>query len=149
MYRKVALQKQAFDLSTEIELLKSSIGVQGARVIFTGSVRADDGVQALFLEHYPGMTEAALENIASSAADRWPLQGLVLIHRIGELLPGSDIVLVVTASTHRRAAFEANTALADYLKTQVPLWKRETGAGIDRWVESSTEDKAAARFWLD
>lgn len=145
MYKKTALQTQPFDLADERALMRAAVPAQGAEVSFTGSVRADDGVETLFLEHYAGMTEAALNKIVDKVARRWPLQAVVLIHRIGELVVGDDIVLVITASAHRQAAFEANMAIVDYLKTEVPLWKREIGAGIDRWVESSP-DKATARL---
>lgn len=127
--------------------MHASIGATGARAIFSGAVREDDGVETLFLEHYPGMTEAALERIADDALARWPLQGIVLIHRIGTLCAGEEIVLVITASHHRQAAYEANFFLMDHLKTDVPLWKQEAGATFERWVESTARDKQAARKW--
>ena len=147
MYQKVRLQKEPFSLSAECELMQSAIGATGARATFTGAVREDEGVETLFLEHYPGMTEAALAHIAEQAAARWPLQGLVLIHRIGALHTNEEIVLVITASTHRQAAFEANAFLMDYLKTEVPLWKQARGANFQRWVESTAEDRRASARW--
>lgn len=127
--------------------MQTNIGAVGARAIFTGAVREDDGVETLFLEHYPGMTETALENITDQALERWPLLGVTLIHRIGTLNAGEEIVLVITAASHRTAAYEANCFLMDHLKTCVPLWKRESGATFERWVESTTHDRQVASQW--
>jgi molybdopterin synthase catalytic subunit len=122
----------------------------GAVVTFTGLCRDEGGrLAALELEHYPGMAEAELARVAAEAAQRWPLRGATIIHRFGKIRPGANIVLVVTASAHRRAAFEAAEFLMDYLKTRAPFWKREhlvdgtTGA----WVEAKDTDDAAAERW--
>jgi molybdopterin synthase catalytic subunit len=101
----------------------------------------------MMLEHYPGMTEAELERIEAEANARWPLQASLIVHRIGSLKPGDNIVLVITASEHRDAAFDAARFLMDYLKTRAPLWKRETGKGGDRWVEASARDDTATTRW--
>jgi molybdopterin synthase catalytic subunit len=100
------------------------------------------------LEHYPGMTEAELARVEEEALARWPLAASLVIHRIGELRPGDNIVLVVTASAHRDAAFEAAAFLMDYLKTRAPFWKKETGAdGTGRWVEARGSDTEALARW--
>jgi molybdopterin synthase catalytic subunit len=99
------------------------------------------------LEHYPGMTEAELQRIEAEACARWKLQASLIVHRYGTLKPGDNIVLVVTASEHRDAAFDAAKFLMDYLKTRAPFWKRETGTGGTRWVGASTGDDAAAARW--
>ena len=99
------------------------------------------------LEHYPGMTERQLGEILAEAESRWPLEAALVIHRYGELAPGDRIVLVVTASAHRQAAFEANAFLIDWLKTKAPFWKLEQAGGERRWVEAKTSDDAAAARW--
>lgn len=147
-YRHIALQAECFDPAAETRRMEAKIKAQGATVTFVGSVRDDDGVSALSLEHYPGMTEAALERISDTAFERWALAGLTIVHRIGTLMPGDPIVLVITMAAHRRAAFDANMFLMDYLKTEVPLWKKEQVAGVERWVESTKADQLAARAWF-
>src|SRR5699024_8478735 len=104
-------------------------------------------ISAMELEHYPGMTERALEEIVAEARGRWPLHGVRVIHRYGPLAPGDRIVLVVTASRHRQAAFEAAAFLMDYLKTRAPFWKKETGAEGSVWVDARETDDAAAERW--
>ena len=105
-------------------------------------------VKGLALEHYPGMTEKALANIVAEARGRWPLQECTLIHRIGELLLGDQIVLVVVSSAHREAAFEACHFIMDFLKTRAPFWKKElTADGVQRWVEARASDDAALARW--
>ena len=99
------------------------------------------------LEHYPGMTEQALEEIEAEARRRWPLTGALIIHRIGRLSPGERIMMVATASAHRAAAFEAASFLMDYLKTKAPFWKKEEAGGEARWVDAREEDDAAAARW--
>ena len=116
-------------------------------VAFTGLVRADDGLEALTLEHYPAMTLRQLEAIAAEAAARWPLLAGTIIHRHGRLLPGEPIVLVITASPHRAAAFEAAEFLMDWLKSRAPFWKKERTPEGERWVESRASDDAAAGRW--
>ena len=123
----------------------------GAIVTFTGTVRdtaKGTAVTALALEHYPGMTERELERIEAQAHARWPLQGTLIVHRVGPLAPGDNIVLVVAASAHRHAAFEAAAFLMDYLKTQAPFWKSETDAdGRAHWVDARESDDAVLARW--
>ena len=120
----------------------------GALVSFTGHVRADDGVAALWLEHHPRMTLAALDALAAQAMARWPLAAVTLIHRVGAIPVGEAIVLVAVAGPHRDAAFDAARYLIDRLKTDVPLWKRETMAdGTARWVAQKPGDVARAGDW--
>lgn len=122
----------------------------GAVVSFTGLVRETTeagAIEALELEHYPGMTEQALEDIVAEARDRWPLQNLRLIHRYGAMAPGEGIVMVLTASRHRQAAFQAAEFLMDYLKTKAPFWKKETGAHGGAWVDARESDDAATKRW--
>lgn len=122
----------------------------GAVCAFIGRVRgANDGddVTALELEHYPGMTEAALEAICAEAEARWPLTGVMAVHRVGRLLPGEPIVLAAAASAHRDAAFEAARFVMDALKTDAPFWKKETGPAIDRWLDARAGDAAARARW--
>lgn len=143
----VRVQQEDFDLGAEAEALGRG-GEAGAVVTFTGHVRgAADGVEAMTLEHYPGMTEAALEEIEAEAMRRWPLTGAVIIHRVGRLLPGERIMMVATASPHRAAAFEAAEFLMDYLKTRAPFWKKEETGGEARWVDAREADDTAAARW--
>lgn len=142
---RVAVQEEAFSVEAESRPLMALGG--GALATFTGIVRADDGIDQLYLEHYPGMTEAALETLATEAQARWSLLGTVLIHRVGVLAPGDPIVFVATCAAHRAAALEACTYLIDRLKTDAPFWKRERRAGQANWVEArSSDDQAAARW---
>ncbi|WP_293773768.1 molybdopterin synthase catalytic subunit MoaE [uncultured Pantoea sp.] len=122
----------------------------GAVVTFTGKVRnhnLGDDVAALTLEHYPGMTEKALQEIVDAARERWPLQRVTVIHRVGELFPGDEIVLVGVTSAHRGSAFSAAEFIMDYLKTRAPFWKREATEQGDRWVDARDSDHQAARRW--
>ena len=147
----VRVQTEDFDLSTEVARLTAGRDDGGAIVTFTGTVRADAGGRALAsmtLEHYPGMTEAELARVEAEACARWPLAASLVIHRTGELRPSDNIVLVVTASAHRQAAFEAAAFLMDYLKTRAPFWKKETGAdGSGRWVDARDSDTDALARW--
>lgn len=146
----IRLQREAFDLAAEMAALECSGAGAGAVVTFTGRVRAASPlgrVEAIELEHYPGMTEKSLQAIAAEAERRWPLQGIRLIHRIGYLPAGDSIVLVVTASAHREAAFQAAAFLMDYLKTRAPFWKKEWVGGVAHWVEAKSSDAAAADRW--
>ena len=121
----VRVQREAFDIKTEIDAVRGGRTDIGAIVTFTGTVREmtkAGAIRSMTLEHYPGMTEAELERIEGEARERWPLQATTIIHRFGELSPGDDIVLVVTASAHRHAAFEAAAFLMDFLKTRAPFW---------------------------
>jgi molybdopterin synthase catalytic subunit len=144
----IRVQQEDFDIGAEIATLKAGRTDIGAIVTFTGTVRDQDGaVEAMTLEHYPGMTERELTRIEAEAHARWPLQASLIVHRYGALKPGDTIVLVVTASEHRDAAFDAAKFLMDYLKTSAPLWKREEGPGGSRWVEASEGDTAARLRW--
>lgn len=146
----VRVQPEAFDIGTEIAALTVGRTDIGAVVSFTGLVRDlshGAAVEAMTLEHYPAMTEKALAAVAAEAAARWPLQGGIVIHRFGRLVPGDMIVLVMVASTHRGAAFEAAAFLIDWLKTRAPFWKREEAGGIARWVAAQSSDEDAAARW--
>jgi len=144
----IRVQTHDFDVGAEIAQIKGARTDIGAIVSFTGTVRdADDTVTEMTLEHYPGMTETELAKIEMDAHARWPLQASLIVHRVGTLKPGDNIVLVVTASAHRDAAFDAAKFLMDYLKTSAPFWKRETGPGGDRWVGAKATDDAAASRW--
>ena len=143
------VQEADFDIAAEIDALTAGRADVGAVVTFTGLVRevAGGGDQSLTLEHYPGMTEKALAEIEAQAQARWPLTGSTIVHRVGPLAPGDRIVLVVTASAHRQAAFEAAAFLMDWLKTKAPFWKKqESGAGTE-WVDAREADDAAAARW--
>lgn len=147
----VKVQSEDFDVASEVDALTSGRTDIGAIVTFTGRVRDDDKgrpIKSMTLEHYPGMTEEELSRIEADAKVRWPLQASLIIHRTGELYPGDNIVLVVTASAHRQAAFEAAGFLMDYLKTRAPFWKKETSpAGESSWVEARENDETAATRW--
>ena len=142
----IRVSEADFDLGAEYAALQTSTGI-GAIVAFTGLVRDWPGGSAMTLEHYPGMTERALGQIAENAQARWPLTGITLIHRVGRLAPGEQIVLVLTASAHRKAAYEANEFIMDYLKTEAPFWKQETGAAGTHWVDAREADTAARQRW--
>lgn len=144
----IRVQKENFDIGAEIARVRAGRTDIGAIVAFIGSVRDQAGeVSEMTLEHYPGMTETELERIEAEAKARWPLQASLIVHRVGTLEPGDNIVLVVTASQHREAAFEAARFLMDYLKTRAPFWKRESGPGGSRWVEAKADDDEAAADW--
>jgi len=143
------IQREDFDVAAEIAAMTAGRTDVGAIVTFTGRVRGEaGGISAMTLEHYPGMTEAELARIEAEAQVRWPLEACLIVHRVGDLKPGDNIVLVVTVSAHRRAAFEAAGFLMDYLKTRAPFWKKETdSSGNETWVEACEGDEAAARRW--
>jgi molybdopterin synthase catalytic subunit len=144
----IRVQQEDFDIGAEIAALKAGRTDIGAIVAFLGTVRDQDGgIEALTLEHYPGMTEGELTRIEAEAQSRWPLQASLIVHRVGTLRPSDNIVLVLTASAHREAAFAAAEFLMDYLKTRAPLWKRESGPGGSRWVEANAKDDAASTRW--
>lgn len=146
----VRIQAENFDTAAEIAKLGNGRTDIGAIVTFTGLCRDEGGMlAALELEHYPGMAEGEIVRIVEKAVSRWPLTGATVIHRFGKIPPGDNIVLVVTASAHRRAAFEAGEFLMDFLKTRAPFWKKEhrrDGTATD-WVEATTGDDAAAARW--
>lgn len=148
----VRLQHEDFDVGAEVAALTHGRTDIGAVVNFIGICRAgpeDDRISAMTLDHYPQMAQAELERIEAQARQRWPLQGVTIIHRHGRLVPGDNIVLVVTASMHRQAAFEAASFLMDYLKTRAPFWKKEERASGTGWVAAKDEDDAAAARWDD
>jgi molybdopterin synthase catalytic subunit len=146
----IRVQDTAFDAATELRQFRAAHSSSGATVMFIGTVREmSEGqrIEGMTLEHYPGMTEKALAEIEAEALKRWPLDASLVIHRYGRLQPGDDIVLVIAASAHREAAFEACAFLMDWLKTKAPFWKLEESAGKSRWVEARDHDDAAARRW--
>ena len=155
---RVTVQSADFDLSAEVAALRAGDGGVGAVVAFVGTVRdrdpgAGDGggqpgsISAMTLEHYPGMTEKAIEAMVDEAFRRFDLRGVRVIHRVGPLLPGDQIVLVVVGSAHRGEAFQGCEFLMDYLKTQAPFWKKETTAEGERWVDARVTDDAAMARW--
>jgi molybdopterin synthase catalytic subunit len=150
----VRLQREPFDVAAEAAKLSRGRDDVGAVVTFTGICRgSEDGapIAALTLEHYPGMAEAEIERHVQDALERWPLAGVTVIHRFGRIAPGEDIVMVVTASSHRTAAFAAAEFLMDYLKTRAPFWKQvEKASGQNSsktWVEAKASDDVAADRW--
>jgi len=156
---KIKVQTEAFELGEELRGLSANDTRIGAVTSFIGLMRdfnqedynkqgvASYPVEAMYLEHYPGMTEKALQQIANEATQRWPLYGLTIIHRTGNFLPGDQIVLVAAASAHREDSIQCCSFLIDYLKTRAPFWKRErTGEG-ERWVTARQSDEAASQRW--
>jgi molybdopterin synthase catalytic subunit len=145
----IRIQEADFDVARESALLTAGRTDVGAVVSFSGICRGSDGdgVAALILEHYPGMAEAEIARHVEEALSRWPLKGVTVIHRVGRLTPGENIVLVLTASGHREAAFHAAEFLMDYLKTSAPFWKREETSSGAGWVEAQAHDDAAAARW--
>jgi molybdopterin synthase catalytic subunit len=144
--RRVSVQAEDFDAAAAHAALEALS--PGAIASFTGLVRADGGVTSMTLEHYPGMTEASLNRLADQALARWPLDGLILIHRYGKLALGERIVHVACASPHRAAALQACAFLIDQLKTNAPFWKLESREdGSENWVEAKAEDDAAVARW--
>lgn len=150
MPSSIRVQQSEFSTDQEVRCLRAQRTDIGAVATFTGYVRDFNErpeVTALTLEHYPGMTEQALQTIAAEAQERWSLQGLRIIHRVGRMEPGDPIVLVVTASAHRQDAFEACHFIMDYLKTRAPFWKKEHTTSGDYWVSSRASDTQAAERW--
>jgi molybdopterin synthase catalytic subunit len=146
----IRIQESDFDVTREIAALTAGRSDIGAVVSFTGICRgSEDGadITALTLEHYPGMAEAEIARHAETAMARWPVTGISVVHRVGRMTPGENIVLVVTASKHRQAAFEAAEFLMDYLKANAPFWKRVDGRDGANWVEARDHDDAAAARW--
>jgi molybdopterin synthase catalytic subunit len=143
---RISVQPERFDVGAELAALEALGG--GAVASFTGLVRGDGGLTCLTLEHYPGMTQAALEALAVDASARWSLRGVTLIHRVGSMVPGDRIVFVGSASAHRAAVLESCAFLIDRLKTDAPFWKKESFAdGREHWVEVRASDDAAAARW--
>ncbi|HWJ73018.1 MAG TPA: molybdenum cofactor biosynthesis protein MoaE [Kaistia sp.] len=146
----VRIQRDAFDAAAEGTKLTRGRTDIGALVTFTGICRgaeAGEPIDALTLEHYPGMAEAEIERHVAEAVQRWPLMGVTVIHRFGRIAPGEDIMMVATASSHREAAFAAAEFLMDYLKTRAPFWKQVDKAGSTDWVEAKAADDTAADRW--
>ena len=147
----ISIQTHDFDISLETELLERDNHADGALVTFTGRVRnknLGDKVTALHLEHYSGMTEKSLTQIIEQAKNRWPINRVKVIHRIGTLMVGEQIVFVGVTSPHRKAAFAACEFIMDYLKVDAPFWKKElTGTG-ERWLDAKASDKDKAKDWL-
>ena len=146
---RVVVQEQPFDIGAETATFAAGHKEMGAIVTFMGIVRdlPDDPLQAMEIEHYPGMTEAALTEIAQTAIERWTLGDALVIHRYGRLVPGEMIMMVATASKHRKDAFEAAEYLMDYLKSRAPFWKREITDTGESWVASKAEDEDALTRW--
>jgi molybdopterin synthase catalytic subunit len=150
MQTTVRLQREEFDAAAEAAAMTRGRTDIGALVTFTGICRgAESGepIAALTLEHYPGMAEAEIKRHADEAMSRWPLSGLTVVHRVGRIAPGENIVLVLTASQHRQAAFHAAEFLMDYLKSNAPFWKRGESAKGSSWIEARDHDDAATARW--
>jgi molybdopterin synthase catalytic subunit len=146
----IRIQSEPFDAAAEARKLCGGRTDVGALVTFTGICRGNEGsepIAALTLEHYPGMAEAEIERHVAEANARWPLIGVTVIHRHGRIVPGDDIMMVATASSHREAAFAAAEFLMDYLKTRAPFWKQVEKADGNVWVEAKATDDAAAGRW--
>ena len=148
---KVCVQSKDFDPANEARLISAGRHDIGAVVSFTGLVRDfdDKSLKSMTLEHYPSMTSLELERIAKEAEEKWPLEGLTIIHRFGELYPGDQIVLVIAASSHREAAFNAASFVMDFLKTRAPFWKKELGPDGGHWVSAREHDTSRATRWQD
>jgi molybdopterin synthase catalytic subunit len=143
---KIRVQAEPFDLGAELEGFGAG-GNAGAVVSFTGLVRGTGGLSRMEIEHYPGMTQSAIAAIAEEAMRRWDLADCIVIHRYGVLAPGEQIMMVATASRHRKAAFEAADYLMDYLKSRAPFWKKEIGPDGAEWVAAKDEDEDALKRW--
>ena len=150
MVERVSVRHADFDLSAEVAALRAGDGGVGAVVAFVGTVREHSGGQEISrmeLEHYPGMTEAAIEAMIDAAAQRFEIRAARVVHRVGALLPSEQIVLVAVSSAHRGQAFLACEFLMDYLKTQAPFWKKESTPEGARWVDARSSDDAALERW--
>ena len=147
---KIRVQQEDFSVEQEMAHIRTGRTDIGALVNFIGLVRDlndDTRISTMTLEHYPGMTEKQLASIVDEAESRWPLQAVTVIHRIGKLQPGEQIVLVITASMHRGDAFEANSFIMDYLKKRATFWKKESRPGMDHWVDERESDAEAIKRW--
>jgi molybdopterin synthase catalytic subunit len=145
---RIDVQEADFDAGAEIAALAAEDLGAGGLASFIGRVRGDaDGLAAMTLEHYPAMTEKSLATIVADALQRWPLRGVRVIHRVGRLLPGEQIVLVAVAAAHRGEAFAGCEFIMDWLKTKAPFWKKEETATGARWVDARESDDAAAARW--
>jgi molybdopterin synthase catalytic subunit len=144
---EVEVRREDFSVGAEYEALLAAAPGSGACVVFTGRVRGEGALEALELEHYPGMTEASIAVVIAEARTRWPIGAVRVIHRTGRLAVGEQIVLVGVCSAHRDAAFAAAGFMMDYLKTRAPIWKKEIAGGTGRWVEQRAADREAAARW--
>ena len=147
---KISIQVEDFDIGAETALLRRNNSDTGAIVTFTGLVRDSEKgrhIESLTLEHYPGMTESSLEKILAQAQSRWPVLDITVIHRVGELKVGEQIVFVAVVSEHRQAAFEASEFIMDYLKTRAPFWKKCRDESGESWVEAKASDMQASERW--
>ncbi len=146
----IRVQEEDFDLGAELAKLTAGNMKVGGLAVFVGLVRdmaGDQAIGAMTLEHYPGMTEKMLARIEAEAKERWPLEASLIIHRVGRLEPGDQIVLVAAASAHRQAAFDACQFLIDWLKTKAPFWKLEESGEGAQWVDARDSDTAATKRW--
>ena len=146
----IRIQQADFDIAAEIAALTRGRSDVGAVVSFSGICRGSENgepIAALTLEHYPGMAEAEIKRHTDEATSRWPLTGLTVVHRVGRITPGENIVLVLAASPHRQAAFQAAEFLMDYLKASAPFWKREESRNGTNWIAAHGHDDAAAARW--
>jgi molybdopterin synthase catalytic subunit len=143
----IRIQAGDFDPGAELTALSASTGDVGAIASFIGICRADDGMRAMTLDHYPGFAEREIETHVAEARSRWPLMGVRVVHRVGRLTPGERIVFVGVASRHRGAAFEACEFLMDYLKTRAPFWKLEERESGSTWVDARQSDDERAHRW--
>ena len=146
---KIIVQTDDFDLTTEVNLAKANNPSVGAIVSFVGAVRDlhSKSLSSITLEHYPGMTEKSLELIATKAREKWKLQNITIIHRIGTLNVNDQIVLVITTSKHRQEAFDSCNFIIDYLKTDAPFWKKELSENNEGWVEARVSDEKQKKRW--
>ena len=147
---RVRVQEADFDISAEVAALRADNPKVGAVACFIGTVRdLNEGraVETMELEHYPGMTEKSLQKIADDARERWPGSDVLIVHRVGKLLPLDQIVLVATTAAHRGEAFESCAFVMDYLKTQAPFWKKEKTGNGEKWVDARESDDAALTRW--
>ncbi len=146
---KIIVQTEDFDLASEVELIKSTNSSIGAVVSFIGTVRdlTSESLVSLTLEHYPGMTEKSLRSIAKKARKKWEIESVTIIHRVGTLGIGDQIVLVITSSKHRQAAFDSCNYIMDFLKTDAPFWKKEVSDKEEKWVGKRESDEEQKKRW--
>jgi|TARA_B100001059_G_C17392484_1_gene359779 molybdopterin synthase catalytic subunit len=149
MMDKIVVQTEDFDLTSEVELIKSTNSSIGAVVSFIGTVRdlTSESLISLTLEHYPGMTEKSLRSIADKARKKWEIESVTIIHRVGTLGIGDQIVLVITSSKHRQAAFDSCNYIMDFLKTDAPFWKKEVSDKEEKWVGKRESDEEQKKRW--
>ena len=149
MMAKIVVQTEDFDLTSEVELIKSTNSSIGAVVSFVGTVRdlTSESLISLTLEHYPGMTEKSLRSIADKARKKWEIESVTIIHRVGTLGIGDQIVLVITSSKHRQAAFDSCNYIMDFLKTDAPFWKKEVSDKEEKWVGKRESDEEQKKRW--